>query len=213
MGGRKVYAVKEIHYTLQGEGRHTGRPSVFVRFAGCNVWGGTEATRKRDASRGLCALVCDTDFLGVDGERGGRYRADELVDVVRSVSPHGWPDPWVVLTGGEPMLQVDAFLVDAIRIAGYRVAVETNGSIAPDGWAADWLTVSPKPPCPVVLSRADELKVLFPLYVPDATVISADHLYVQPVDAPGAAHSAASFVMSNPAWRLSLQAHKEAQIP
>jgi len=208
-----AYAVKEIHYTLQGEGRHTGRPSVFVRISGCNVWSGREATRKEDSARGLCALVCDTDFRGTDGERGGRYAAAGLVAVALSVSPPGWSDPWVVFTGGEPMLQIDAELVSAFRAAGFQVAVETNGSIAPDDWAADWLTVSPKPPCPVVLSRADELKVLFPLYVPDATVISADHLYVQPVDTPGAAHAAASFVMSNPAWRLSLQVHKEAQIP
>ena len=203
------YAVKEIFLTLQGEGTHTGRRAVFVRFAGCNVWSGREQDRARDAEKGTCARWCDTQFFGIDGTSGGRYTAPDLVRVVLET----WASaeaPFVVLTGGEPALQVDDELINLLHAMRPRpyIAIETNGSLAlHDG--SDWVCCSPKPPKPVVLTRVDEIKCVVPAVNPLDYQHLADRRYVSPLDEGGQHTSeAVHFVMENPTWRLSLQTHK-----
>ncbi len=211
------YSVKEIFYTLQGEGANAGRPAVFCRFAGCNLWTGREA----DRSRAVCQF-CDTDFIGTDGPGGGKFAtAYELARAVRAA----WPAtgsaaarPLVVCTGGEPLLQLDAAAVDALHREGFEIAVETNGTQpAPPG--IDWLCVSPKAGAPLLLDAGQELKLVFPQ--PGAEParfrgLAFAHFYLQPMDGPDLSRHTAlavEYCLAHPEWRLSLQTHKLLGIP
>lgn len=206
------YAVKEIFVTLQGEGMQSGRRAVFLRFAGCNLWSG----REEDRADALCRF-CDTDFVGLDGALGGRYEADDLADQVETL----WgdvPNRLVVVTGGEPLLQLDSNLIDALHDRGFSIAVETNGTIAaPEG--IDWLCVSPKGRSQVVQRAGNELKLVWPQTDVDPRIFSGwafDHFLIQPKDCADqeqALAAAIDFVMLNPGWRLSLQSHKVIGLP
>ncbi len=209
-----MYAVKEIFHTLQGEGFHAGRPAVFCRFAGCNLWSGREADRAAAACN-----FCDTDFVGTDGENGGKYPDPEtLAARIAALWPDGGGNRFVVFTGGEPLLQLDTPLLEAMHARGFECAVETNGTVAaPAG--IDWITVSPKGSQPVMLARADELKLVYPQ--PDAPPerfagFAAAHFFLQPMDGPERARhtcAAIDYCMAHPHWRLSLQTHKYLGIP
>lgn len=205
-----TYSVKEIFYTLQGEGANTGSPAVFCRFSGCNLWSGREA----DRATAVCKF-CDTDFVGTDGTGGGKFStADALSEAVDS----NWPQAasskkLVVLTGGEPLLQLDGALVNALHARGFAIAVETNGTLdAPEG--IDWICVSPKAGSSLKLNRADEIKVVWPQSGLDLEVLStfqAKHHFLQPLDDPNAAQNrdaCIEYCLSHPLWRLSLQTHK-----
>ncbi|MFL5576145.1 MAG: 7-carboxy-7-deazaguanine synthase [Gemmatimonadaceae bacterium] len=212
------YTVKEIFYTLQGEGANTGRPAVFCRFAGCNLWTGREA----DRHRAVCTF-CDTDFVGV-GPDGGRFAsAEELGDAVLDRWPAAWVRdrratggrPLVVCTGGEPLLQLDAAAVDALHARGFEVAVETNGTQpAPPG--LDHVCVSPKATAPLRLRSGSELKLVYPQREPDAQPerfadLDFEHFFLQPLDGPDLAANtrrALEYCLAHPQWRLSLQVHK-----
>ncbi|WP_456425460.1 7-carboxy-7-deazaguanine synthase [Rhodocaloribacter sp.] len=211
------YAVKEIYYTLQGEGAQVGRPAVFLRFAGCNLWTGREGDRA-----GAVCRFCDTDFVGTDGPGGGKFRTAEAL--ARAVA-EAWPEPrgacdrpLVVCTGGEPLLQLDAPLVEALHAEGFEVAVETNGTCpAPPG--LDWLCVSPKAGADLVLTTGDELKLVFPQ--PGAPPerfahLAFAHFSLQPMDGPDLEANtrlALAYCLAHPQWRLSLQTHKMLRIP
>jgi 7-carboxy-7-deazaguanine synthase (Cx14CxxC type) len=216
-----TYAVKEIFLTVQGEGVRAGTVSVFLRFAGCNLWSGLE----KDRASAICKF-CDTDFVKTDGENGGKYSAAELSEKVRSL----WQgegdmigDPWVVCTGGEPLLQLDTPLIDAIHACGFKIAVETNGTIAaPNG--IDWLCVSPKANAELVQMSGDELKLVFPQdeNIPsDFTHLNFTNFCLQPRDdsylgtEKKETHSDAAFqyCLENPIWRLSVQTHKSIGVP
>lgn len=207
-----MYAVKEIFYTLQGEGANAGRPAVFCRFAGCNLWTGREA----DRASAICRF-CDTDFLGADGTGGGKFRtAAELAAAVRREWPGGADDlaqPLVVCTGGEPLLQLDAAAVDALHAAGFEVAVETNGTLQPPP-GLDWICVSPKAGSETVLTRGSELKLVFPQEgaMPERFESwDFGRFFLQPMDGPSAAENTQatiSYCLEHPQWRLSLQTHK-----
>ncbi len=206
------YAVKEIFLTLQGEGMQAGRRAVFLRFAGCNLWSGREA----DRGRAQCTF-CDTDFVGTDGENGGRYDAAALADRVLALWGEG-PRPLVVMTGGEPLLQADGELIAALHARGFEVAVETNGTQpAPAG--LDWVCVSPKAGTEVVQRRGDELKLVWPQPKLDpAALLGWDfrHFLVQPLDGPereASLAAAVALVMADPRWRLGLQTHKLIGLP
>ncbi|MCH4891601.1 7-carboxy-7-deazaguanine synthase [Sphingomonas sp. SFZ2018-12] len=206
------YAVKEMFLTLQGEGVQAGRRAVFVRFAGCNLWSGREA----DRATAVCRF-CDTDFVGTDGAGGGRF-ADAAI-LAASVVAHWGDDParrFVVLTGGEPMLQVDDALVDALHAEGFEIAIETNGTL-PVHPRIDWVCVSPKAGSDVVQRSGNELKLVWPQAGHDPDALAAwrfDHFLVQPMDpvdgADPADHvrAAIDLVLARPGWRLSLQTHK-----
>ena len=206
-----TYTVKEIFYTLQGEGANAGRPAVFCRFSGCNLWTGREA----DRGDAVCAF-CDTDFVGT-GPDGGKFgTADDLAAAVSSRWPWSTSEgawPLVVCTGGEPLLQLDVLAVDAFHRAGLEVAVETNGTqLAPPG--LDWVCVSPKSTAPLALIRGDELKLVYPqLDAPPERFESLDfrHFFLQPMDGPHIeenTRSAVAYCLAHPRWRLSLQTHK-----
>lgn len=210
------YTVKEVFRTLQGEGAQTGRAAVFCRFVGCNLWSG----REDDRATAICRF-CDTDFLGTDGEGGGRFAdAAALADHLRRT----WDDgaeggtPYVVFTGGEPLLQLDAPLIDACHARGLEVAVETNGT-RPVPAGVDWVCVSPKEGAPLVQRSGDELKLVFPQPgLPPSSVedLAFSRLYLQPMDGPDRdANTAAAvaFCRAHPRWRLSLQTHKLLGIP
>ncbi|HWE54634.1 MAG TPA: 7-carboxy-7-deazaguanine synthase [Acidimicrobiales bacterium] len=211
------YLVKEIFYTLQGEGTHAGRPAVFCRFAGCNLWTGHE--RHRD--RAVCQF-CDTDFVGTDGPGGGRFRSASDLAAAVSASWPGGPESrdarFVVCTGGEPLLQLDTEAVAALHAAGFTIAVETNGTQpAPAG--IDWICVSPKATAALVIDRADELKLVFPQH--DAPpekfeALGIPRLLLQPMDGPDRDRNTAlavDYCLAHPQWRLSLQTHKYLGIP
>ena len=205
-----TYSIKELFYTLQGEGAHAGRPAVFCRFAGCNLWSGREADRV-----GAVCDFCDTDFVGTDGAGGGKFDdAAALADAVGAA----WParetrHRFVVVTGGEPLLQLDQAAVEALHARGFRVAVETNGTLAgPRG--VDWICVSPKAGAALVLEAGDELKLVFPQ--PGAPPERYEHLafahfFLQPMDGPARAdhtRAAVEYCLAHPRWRLSIQSHK-----
>jgi 7-carboxy-7-deazaguanine synthase len=205
-----AYTVKEIFYTLQGEGGQAGRAAVFCRFAGCNLWTG----REEDRTKAVCQF-CDTDFIGTDGVNGGKFAtAEALAQAVRAQ----WPDvpggkPLVVCTGGEPLLQLDQTLVDALHAAGFEIAVETNGTqVPPQG--LDWICVSPKADAPLVLTQGSELKLVYPqaLAMPDRfTELDFKHFFLQPMDgilAKQNTQAAVAYCMDHPQWRLSIQTHK-----
>lgn len=211
------YLVKEIYYTLQGEGAQTGRAAVFCRFSGCNLWSG----REEDRSQAACKF-CDTDFVGTSGPGGGRFAtAGELARAVADAWYAGAPTggkPLVVCTGGEPLLQLDEAGVAALRAVGFEIAIETNGTLpAPAG--IDWVCVSPKAGTELVLRRGDELKLVFPQ--PGIEPESMEHLdfrhfFLQPMDGPAVAENirrCIEFCRSRPRWRLSLQTHKLTGIP
>jgi len=205
-----VYAVKEIFYSLQGEGHHAGRPAIFCRFSGCNLWSGREAHR----ASAQCTF-CDTDFVGTDGEHGGRYRgAEELADKLESFWPSREEDRrFIVFTGGEPLLQLDEALVDAMHRRGFTVAVETNGSL-PLSFSVDWVCVSPKGSVPLEIVRGNELKLVYPqpLAHPERfSDLEFDHFYLQPMDnhaAKANARQAVAWCLAQPKWKLSVQLHK-----
>jgi len=210
-----TYSVKEIYYTLQGEGAQTGRPAVFCRFAGCNLWSGLEY----DRPKAICTF-CDTDFVGTDGPGGGKFKTPE--DLAAAVASH-WPagqggTPLVVCTGGEPLLQLDGALVRAFHKGGFKVAVETNGTlVAPE--AIDWITVSPKADAKVVQVQGNELKLVYPqaLARPEQFAhLNFAHFFLQPMDGPDReANTAAAveYCKTHPQWRLSLQTHKLIGLP
>jgi 7-carboxy-7-deazaguanine synthase (Cx14CxxC type) len=210
------YAVKEIFYTLQGEGAQTGRAAVFCRFAGCNLWSG----RENDRAAAVCRF-CDTDFVGMDGPGGGRFEnAEELAAAIERVWPADSPlaRRYVVCTGGEPLLQLDAALIAALHDRRFEIAVETNGTVAaPDG--VDWLCVSPKLGSELLQRSGDELKLVYPQTGSDPAgfeLLSFRHFFLQPMDGPNRAantEQALRYCLEHPQWRLSLQTHKLLGIP
>lgn len=213
------YAVKEIYLTLQGEGAQAGRVAVFCRFAGCNLWSG----REEDRSRAVCRF-CDTDFVGIDGPGGGRFgHAEDLADAIAACWSPGMVDgdrakPLVVLTGGEPLLQLDAALIEAVHARGFEIAVESNGTIAaPAG--IDWLTISPKADAPLLHKCGQELKLVWPQEgIDPAEFAQLDfaHYFLQPMDGPDLKaniRSAAHYCLAHPQWRLSIQMHKVIGLP
>jgi len=208
-----MYAIKEMFYTLQGEGTHTGRPAVFCRFAGCNLWSG----REQDRAKAECQF-CDTDFVGMDGEGGGKFTtADDLADACAQVAGES-AARFVVLTGGEPMLQVDGALIDALHARGFEIAIETNGTL-PVPRAIDWICVSPKAGTDLKQRWGDELKLVYPQAGLDPEAVAElafTHRYLQPMDGPEAkanTERAVAYCKSHPGWRLSLQTHKLLGIP
>jgi 7-carboxy-7-deazaguanine synthase (Cx14CxxC type) len=207
------YAVKEIFLTLQGEGMQTGRRAVFLRFAGCNLWTGLE----RDRATAICSF-CDTDFVGLDGENGDRYEAGALAARVAALWGAAEERRLVVITGGEPMLQLDAALIDALHAVGFEIAVETNGTLpAPAG--LDWICVSPKAGTDVVQRSGDELKLVWPQPgIDPEPLLGWDfrHFLIQPMDcaeAEAARAAAIAYVEDHPGWRLGLQTHKLLGLP
>ena len=210
----KVYAVKEAFLTLQGEGVQAGSRAVFLRFAGCNLWSGREADRADAQCR-----FCDTDFVGTDGEGGGKFAgADALADHVAALWGEGEEQRLAVVTGGEPMLQLDPALVEALHARGFRVAVESNGTL-PAVAGIDWLTVSPKAGTKVVQRRGDELKLVWPQDGIEPAELEAwdfAHFLVQPMDCEErerTVEAAIALAMERPKWRLTLQAHKVVGLP
>lgn len=220
------YAVNEIFYTLQGEGYHTGQPAVFLRFAGCNLWSGREA----DRAAAVCRF-CDTDFVGTGGSGGGGGRFASARELARAVAAE-WPErggPWpmseapgasrfVVITGGEPLLQLDAQLMDALHDEGFEVAIETNGTLPPPP-GVDWVCVSPKAEAPLVLTHGDELKLVYPQEGGEPERyqrLAFVHFFLQPMDGPKRERNtdlAAAYCAAHPRWNLSLQTHKLLGIP
>ena len=210
-----TYAVKEIYYTLQGEGANTGRPAVFLRFAGCNLWTGREEERA-DA---VCT-ICDTDFVGTDGPGGGKFA--EPGGLARAVAGawtgNGDAARFVVCTGGEPLLQLDAPLVAALHAAGFEIAVETNGTQPPPP-GLDWVTVSPKAGAPLMLETGDELKLVYPQAGAEPERferLAFRHFFLQPMDGADRLRNtelALAYCLAHPRWRLSLQTHKLLGIP
>lgn len=205
-----AYAVKEMFLTLQGEGANAGARAVFVRFAGCNLWSGRES----DRVAAICRF-CDTDFVGMDGDGGGRFAdADALADAVERLWGTGRDARFVVVTGGEPMLQVDAALIDALHARGFRIAIESNGTL-PVPRAIDWICISPKAGSTVVQCTGDELKLVWPQAGIDVAALEQwdfTHRLVQPMDDADARAdnlaAATAFALERPGWRLSLQTHK-----
>ena len=209
------YAVKEIFYTLQGEGAQAGRPAVFCRFSGCNLWSGRES----DRASAICQF-CDTDFVDVKGPGGGKFAyAAELADAIAEKWPaNAAGRRFVVCTGGEPLLQLDRPLIDALHARSFEIAVETNGTVpAPQG--LDWICVSPKAGSTLAQKRGDELKLVFPQENADPSQFEGlefTHFFVQPMDGPNRALNtelAVRFCLEHPQWRLSLQTHKLLGIP
>ena len=210
-----TYSVKEIFYTLQGEGHHAGRPAVFCRFAGCNLWNGVEASR----ASAVCQF-CDTDFVGTDGVGGGKFTdAQTLADSINQLWPASYPaSKYVVFTGGEPLLQLDTALIDAMHKVGFEIAIETNGTLAvPEG--VDWVCVSPKMGSELVVRRGNEIKVVIPQPGQPLSAYASlafDHYFVQAMDGPLQKENlqlAIAYCKAHPQWKLSLQTHKLLQIP
>ncbi|WP_106477014.1 7-carboxy-7-deazaguanine synthase [Phytohalomonas tamaricis] len=213
-----MYAIKEAFYSLQGEGARAGRASVFCRFTGCNLWSG----REKDRAKSICQF-CDTDFIGTDGQNGGRFTdADSLADHVLSL----WPalvsggKPYVVFTGGEPLLQLDTALIEAMHARGFETAVETNGTLEPPP-GIDWICVSPKGTSELKLTRGNELKLVYPQddALPERfAALNFEHFFLQPMDLaphglPGnTIKETVTYCLHHPQWHLSLQTHKIAGI-
>jgi 7-carboxy-7-deazaguanine synthase len=208
---RKKYAVKEIYYTLQGEGAHSGRAAVFLRFAGCNLWSGLE----KDRSIAICQF-CDTDFWGTDGENGGKYTAEALADKVIEIwyqNTKSIHKPYVVCTGGEPLLQLNTLLINTLHSNNIEIAIETNGTIeVPKG--VDWICMSPKANTEIIVAKGNELKLVFPQLdaEPDKyTHLDFDNFYLQPMDNENQLkniQACIAYCSANPQWKLSLQTHK-----
>ena len=213
-----TYSVKEMYYTLQGEGAQTGRPAVFLRFAGCNLWTG----REKDRPKAICNF-CDTEIVGTDGPGGGKFQTPgELAAAVSSTWPQdpAHQQPYVVCTGGEPLLQLDAAAIAALQDEGFEVGIETNGTIRAPG-AIDWICVSPKAGAPVAQTSGDELKLVYPQVEAEAQpeqFIDMDfsHFFLQPMDNANQAkntQAAIQYCLDHPQWKLSLQTHKIIGIP
>ena len=203
-----TYRIKEIFFTQQGEGKNTGKDFIFVRFSGCNLWSGKEKNR----ASAICSF-CDTDFYGTDGINGGKYEAKELIEKIKSLWISGDSQIRVVLTGGEPLLQVDKPLIDALKHEHIYIAVETNGTLeAPDG--IDWICMSPKANTEIKLKKGSEVKVVYPqknLNPDDFNVLDFKNFYIQPMDSQSYEDNvsqAVKYCMRNPNWKLSLQTHK-----
>jgi 7-carboxy-7-deazaguanine synthase (Cx14CxxC type) len=204
------YQVKEIYYTLQGEGAQTGRAAVFLRFSGCNLWSGLE----RDRARAVCTF-CDTDFVGTDGTGGGKFAtAEDLARAVEAKWPAGsMAQPYVVCTGGEPLLQIDEALIAALHAYHFEIGIETNGTLLPPP-GIDWICVSPKADAEMKLTRGNELKVIYPQEgaAPERYAgLLFDHFFLQPMDSPerdANTRAATAYCLAHPQWRLSLQTHK-----
>jgi 7-carboxy-7-deazaguanine synthase len=210
-----TYSIKEIFYTLQGEGNHAGRPAVFCRFSGCNLWSG----REEDRSSAICQF-CDTDFVGIDGEGGGKFKtAAALAERINNLWPLSYPDSkYVVFTGGEPLLQLDIELINAMHQVGFEIAIETNGTLpVPEG--VDWICVSPKMGSKLVVLKGSELKVVIPQLgqsMSDYEALDFEHYFVQAMDGPKQDENlrlAIAYCKANPKWKLSVQTHKLLQIP
>ncbi|MFZ6849635.1 7-carboxy-7-deazaguanine synthase [Undibacterium sp. RuRC25W] len=210
-----TYSVKEIFYTLQGEGNHAGRPAVFCRFAGCNLWSG----REEDRATAICQF-CDTDFVGTDGVGGGKFRqAHELAAKIDSLWPASYvASKYVVFTGGEPLLQLDDVLIEAMYAVGFEIAIETNGTLpVPEG--VDWVCVSPKMGSELLVRKGNEIKVVIPQIGQDMASyanLDFEHYFVQAMDGPlrdDNLRRAIDFCKQHPQWKLSLQTHKLLQIP
>ena len=209
-----TYAVKELFKTLQGEGARMGRTAVFCRFTGCNLWSGLES----DRGKAVCQF-CDTDFVGVDGPGGGRFRsAHELAAAIKAAWGTGRTYRYVVFTGGEPLLQLDAALIEAVHEAGFEIAIETNGTLAvPDG--VDWICVSPKAEATLRQTTGHELKLVYPQAraLPERFAdLDFQHFFLQPMDGPERetnTHKAIAYCLNHPRWRISLQTHKLMGIP
>jgi 7-carboxy-7-deazaguanine synthase len=210
-----TYSVKEIFYTLQGEGAHAGRPAVFCRFSGCNLWSGRES----DRAAAICKF-CDTDFVGTDGELGGKYAdAAHLAQTVNSLWPSTYAkSKFVVFTGGEPLLQLDPALIDSMHAYGFEIAIETNGTL-PVPAGIDWVCVSPKVGSELHVRKGSELKVVVPQAnqaLQEYEALEFDNFFVQPMDGPDVERNtrfAIEICKKNPQWKLSLQTHKLLQIP
>ncbi|MBX2872806.1 MAG: 7-carboxy-7-deazaguanine synthase [Saprospiraceae bacterium] len=209
------YKVKEMYYTLQGEGAQMGRGAVFLRFSGCNLWSG----REEDRHKAICKF-CDTDFWGTDGVNGGRFETPQIL--AEAVAAH-WPKAgggrkYVVCTGGEPMLQLDEALVEALHAEGFEIAVETNGTIAPPK-GLDWICVSPKANTELVITSGQELKLVFPQAGAEPVLfeeLDFENFFLQPMDGPKVqenTHLSLNYCLEHPQWRLSLQTHKILDIP
>jgi 7-carboxy-7-deazaguanine synthase (Cx14CxxC type) len=204
-----LYKIKEIYYTIQGEGFHTGRPAVFCRFSGCNLWSGLE----KDRDKAVCRF-CDTDFWGMDGKNGGKYDKNTLADMILSL----WPtsenkNVFVVCTGGEPALQIDDELISCFHEHGIEMAIETNGTVdLPQG--IDWVCVSPKADTDIIVTKGNEIKLVFPQKENTPTQYESldfDHFYLQPLDDENQLQhirDCVSYCLSHPKWKLSLQTHK-----
>jgi 7-carboxy-7-deazaguanine synthase len=210
-----TYSIKEIFYTLQGEGAHAGRPAVFCRFSGCNLWTGRES----DRADAVCQF-CDTDFVGTDGEGGGKFKTpQELAATIAALWPASYAaSKYVVFTGGEPLLQLDPALIAAMHAVGFTIAIETNGTLpVPEG--VDWICVSPKMGSTLVVTKGSEIKVVIPQTGQDLAAyeqLDFEHFYVQAMDGPLAGFNtrlAIETCKRNPKWKLSLQTHKLLQIP
>jgi 7-carboxy-7-deazaguanine synthase (Cx14CxxC type) len=213
------YAIKSLYFTLQGEGAHTGRAAVFLRFAGCNLWSG----REQDRASAICTF-CDTEFVGTDGPGGGKFaHAESLAGAVAQcwqthAMANGRSAPFVVLTGGEPSLQADEELIQALHARGFEVAIESNGTRPlPEG--LDWICISPKAGADLVVSSGDELKLVYPQKGLDPAQfkdLAFTHFFLQPMDGPEIArntHLAAEYCMAHPKWRLGFQMHKAVGLP
>ncbi|MBK8514914.1 MAG: 7-carboxy-7-deazaguanine synthase [Saprospiraceae bacterium] len=203
-----MYKVKEVYYTLQGEGFHTGRPAVFCRFSGCNLWTGREVDREN----AICKF-CDTNFWGTDGQNGGKYTAGKLSSKIQELWPSKSINPFIVCTGGEPALQMNKHLIDEFHKSGFEIAIETNGTVGlPEG--IDWICVSPKADTNIVIRSGDELKLVYPQPENNPTnFINMDfkHFYLQPLDNENHfsnIKSTIEYCLKNPLWKLSSQTHK-----
>lgn len=208
-----MYSVKEIYYTLQGEGAQTGRAAVFLRFAGCNLWSGLE----RDRASAVCTF-CDTDFVGTNGPGGGKFKTAKALAEAVAAQWRGGGKPYVVCTGGEPLLQIDEVLIGALHARGFEIAIETNGTLeAPAG--IDWICVSPKAGADLKQRRGSELKLVYPQPGAEPERFAAldfQHFFLQPMDGPDVEaniQAAAQYCLDHPAWRLSLQTHKLIGLP
>ncbi|WP_113874716.1 7-carboxy-7-deazaguanine synthase [Marinomonas aquiplantarum] len=215
-----MYSIKEAFYSLQGEGAHAGRPALFCRFTGCNLWSGLEKTRAQSDCQ-----FCDTDFIGTDGQNGGKFRsADLLLKHLDSLWPAQQGHKYVVFTGGEPALQLDEILINTMKRAGYTIAIETNGTLPlPKG--IDWICVSPKTNKPLVVTKGNELKLVYPQHHLQPSLfetLAFDHFYLQPMDQSHLAEgqiplqdtqaATLNYCLAYPRWRLSLQTHKMLNI-
>ena len=208
-----MYTIKEIYFTQQGEGYHTGRPAVFLRFTGCNLWTGFEIDRES----AICPW-CDTDFVGMDGPYGGKYSADQIAETIQRMWPENEKKPYLVCTGGEPLLQMDDEFISTVHRSDFEIGIETNGTkIPPEG--IDWICVSPKANAEFILKKGHELKIVFPqsgMNPRQYQDLDFDHFFIQPMDGPNQGENiekSKEFVVKNPKWKLSLQTHKILGIP